>query len=317
MKKEKFIIVIAFCILQSAICNLQSFAQQLPLFSQYMLNDYFQNPAVAGSRNYFDAVSINRLQWVGITDAPRTYCFSMNGPITKKNMGIGGYLYSDIAGPTRRTGASGSYAYHIKIQEKIKLSLSLSAGIVQFAMDGSKLTLNDPSDYALNIYHSVMVADLGTSFYLYGTPKENGTGNWWLGGYAPQIFPAKLNLFQTPASTGTLATHLYFTGGYKLFLTDEFSAEPSFLLKFVSPAPMQVDIGTRVIYKQKTWLGVTYRTHDAMSFMAGYIYKENISFGYAYDFTTSGLKKYTDGTHELYISLRFKTPVAPAAPKAE
>src|ERR1035437_9464062 len=162
MMKEKYIIVYALCILQSVLCSLESFAQQLPTFSQYMLNDYFQNPAIAGSRNYFDAVSINRLQWVGITDAPRTYCFSMNGPITKKNMGVGGYIYSDITGPTRRTGASGSYAYHIKLQEKIKLSLSVSAGIEQFAIDGSKLPLNDPTDYALNVYRSVVVADLGT-----------------------------------------------------------------------------------------------------------------------------------------------------------
>ena len=314
MKMKKIFLAFSFWLLASGL-----YAQQLPLFSQYMLNDYFQNPAIAGSRNYFDAVSINRLQWIGITDAPRTYCLSMNGPITKKNMGVGGYLYSDIAGPTRRTGASGSYAYHIKLKEKIKLSLSVSAGIMQFAVDGSKLTLNDPSDYTLTIYHSVMVADLGTSFYLYGMPKENGTGNWWLGGYAPQLFPAKLNLFQSTASSGTLATHMYFMGGYKLFLTDEFSAEPSFLLKFVSPTPMQADIGTRIIYKQKAWLGATFRTHDAMSFMAGYIYKDNLSFGYAYDFTTSGLKKYTDGTHELYIALRFKTPTSAsaAAPKVE
>ena len=307
-----------FLFLPTAYCLLPtcSFAQQLPLFSQYMLSDYFHNPAVAGSRNYFDAVSINRLQWAGITDAPRTYCLSMNGPIPGKNMGVGGYLYSDITGPTRRTGASASYAYHIKLQEKIKLSLSLSAGVVQYAMDGSKLTLNDPSDYALNIYHSVVVPDLGTSFYLYSDPKENGTGNWWFGGYAPQLYASKLKLFTTPVPTGNLVTHMYFMGGYRLFISDDFSAEPSFLLKFVSPAPVQLDLGERVVYKQKAWLGTTFRTHDAMTFMAGYIYKENLSFGYAYDFTTSGLKKYTNGTNELYISLRFKTP-GPPAPKAE
>src|SRR5665811_2127063 len=89
-------------------------AQQLPLFSQYMINDYFQNPAIAGSRPYFDAVSANRLQWVGITDAPRTYALSMNGPLKGTNMGVGGYVFTDVAGPTRRIGASGSYAYHIK-----------------------------------------------------------------------------------------------------------------------------------------------------------------------------------------------------------
>lgn len=290
------------------------FAQQLPLFSQYMVNDYFQNPAIAGSRPYVDAVSASRLQWIGITDAPRTYALSVNGPIKAKNMGLGGYLFTDITGPTRRIGFSGSYAYHIKLTEKIKLSLSLSAGVVQFAVDASKLTLNNPSDYVfVGGYQSKIVPDLGTSFYLYGLPKENGTGNWWLGGYVPQVFPAKLKLFDNPTPTGTLATHFYSMGGYHLFITDEFSLEPSFLLKFVSPVPTQIDLGARVLYKKKVWIGGTYRTNDAISIMAGYTYKDNITFGYSYDITTSNLKKYSNGTHELIIGFRFKAPAPPPA----
>lgn len=293
-------------------------AQQLPLFSQYMLNDYFQNPAIAGSRPYFDATSANRLQWTGITDAPRTYALSMNGPVKAKNMGVGGYLFSDVSGPTRRSGLSGSYAYHIKIQEKIKISLALSAGVMQFAVDATKLTLENTNDYVFaGGYESKTVPDLGTSFYLYGLPKDNGTGNWWFGGYVPQIFPSKLKLFDNPTPTGTLATHFYFTGGYKLFLTDEFSGEPSFLVKFVSPTPAQIDIGARVLYKNKMWVGGTYRTKDAMSMMVGYTYRENLTIGYSYDITTSGLKNYSNGSHELMIGLRFNAPVAPVAQKAE
>ena len=319
MKKEKFIIVVSLFILQFIFCNLQSvFAQQLPLFSQYMINDYFENPAIAGSHPYFDVISANRLQWVGITDAPRTYALSMNGPIKAKNMGVGGYLFTDVTGPTRRIGCSGSYAYHVKINEKIKISLSLSAGVLQWATDGSKVTLdnsNDPVYYGG--YKSEVVPDLGTSFYIYNQPKDNGTGNWWFGGYVPQIFPAKLNLFTTPTPTGKLATHFYAMGGYKLFLTDEFTAEPSFLVKFVSPVPTQIDLGARVFYKHKLWIGGTYRTSDAMSAMVGYTYKDNLTFGYSYDITTSGLKKYSSGTHELMIGLRFKAPVAPTVPKSE
>ncbi|MBI3501508.1 MAG: type IX secretion system membrane protein PorP/SprF [Bacteroidetes bacterium] len=291
-------------------------AQQLPLFTQYMFNDYFENPAIAGSRPYFDVVSANRLQWLGITDAPRTYALSANGPIKAKNMGVGGYLFTDIAGPTRRIGASGSYSYHIKLTEKIKISLSLSAGVLQWATDATKLTLDNPNDYVFaNGYLSKVVPDLGASFYLYGLPKDNGTGNWWLGGYVPQLFQAKLKLFETPTPTGTLATHFYIMGGYKLFLTDEFSAEPSFLVKFVSPAPVQIDLGARFFYKNKIWVGGTYRTKDAMSMMVGYMYKENLSFGYSYDITTTALKKYSNGTHELMIGLRFKSTPPPTAPK--
>jgi len=294
------------------LLSIGMFAQQLPLFSQYMLNDYFQNPAVAGSRPFFDAVSANRLQWIGIIDAPRTYALSMQGPIKNKNMGVGGYLFTDVTGPTRRMGFSGSYAYHVKINEEIKLSLSLSAGAVQFAVDATKLTLDNTGDYVFaNGYQSKVVADLGTSFYLYNLPKSNGTGNWWVGGYVPQIFPAKLNLFDNPKPTGKLATHFYGMAGYKLFLTDEFALEPSLLFKMVAPTPAQVDLGARVIYKNKAWAGTTFRTKDAMAILVGYTYKENLTFGYSYDVTTSNLKNYNNGTHELMIGLRFKAPTDP------
>lgn len=316
--KKIFIIVVVTLLLPFGKAGDGLFAQQLPLFSQYMLNDYFQNPAVAGSRPYFDAISANRLQWTGITDAPRTYALSLHGPIRAKNMGVGGYLFTDVAGPTRRIGFSGSYAYHLKLTEKIKISLALSAGVMQFAVDASKLTLDNTGDYVFaNGYQSKIVPDLGTSFYLYSPAKENGTGNWWVGGYVPQIFPAKLKLFETPNPTGSLATHFYFTGGYKIFLTDDFSAEPSLLLKVVSPAPAQIDLGARIFYKNKVWIGSTYRTLDAITAMVGYTHKDNLTFGYSYDITTSNLRNYNNGTHELMIGLRFKAPAVPAEPKAE
>ena len=306
MKKSVFFIC---CLLFTVCC---SSAQQLPQFSQYMLNDYFQNPAVAGSRQqYFSAMSANRLQWLGITDAPRTYCISMNGPLQRWNMGVGGYLFTDIVGPTRRIGLSGSYSYHIKLMEKapcgeespMKLSMALSAGILQFAIDGSKLTLNDNTDYILNHYQSTIVPDFGSGAYLY-------CDRWWFGTAIPQIYPASLKNLNTHADIkGRIVMHSYTSGGYRFFLTDEFSAEPSFLIKYVRPAPVQIDIGSRIIYKQKNWIGITYRTKDAISIMAGLIYMENLSFGYAYDILTTNLKNYSDGTHELIIAIRFNAPV--------
>jgi type IX secretion system PorP/SprF family membrane protein len=311
MKKRIFSIGILVWLLLLGGAHLS--AQQLPVFSQYMLNDYFHNPAIAGTRPCFDAVSANRLQWTGITDAPRSYVLSLHGPIKSLNMGVGGYLFSDITGPTRRAGFSGTYAYHIKVQEKINVSLSLSAGMVQFAVDISKLTLDNPTDYVFaSSYTSKIVPDLGASFLVYDFSHEDGNGNWWVGGYAPQLFPVKLNLFYNPQPTGRLVPHFYGMGGYKLFITNDFFAEPNFLVKFVSPAPFQIDIGGRVIYKNKAWLGLTYRTKDAMSVIGGYTYKENITFGYSYDITTTNLKTYSNGTHELVVGFRFKTTTSPS-----
>ena len=60
-----------------------------------------------------------------------------------------------------------------------------------------------------------------------------------------------------------------------------------------------------LLQKQKVWLGVAYRTMDAASAMIGYLFKQNLLFGYSYDFTTSNLRNYSSGTHELMFGVRF------------
>src|SRR3954471_16155518 len=86
-------------------------AQQLPQYSQYMLNELAINPAVAGRDNFSEVRSNSRHQWTGIPDAPRTYMLGVQGPLKRENMGIGMNIYTDIVGPTRRTGINFSYAY--------------------------------------------------------------------------------------------------------------------------------------------------------------------------------------------------------------
>src|SRR5687768_16442336 len=103
-----------------------SMAQQLPQFSQYMFNQYAFNPAYTGVTDSWEAVTNNRYQWLGITDAPRTFTLSAQGPLKKENMGLGGYVYTDNVGPTRRLGFQTSYAYHIRLNETIQLSFGLS-----------------------------------------------------------------------------------------------------------------------------------------------------------------------------------------------
>ena len=114
------------------------YAQQLPQYSQYMLNDFSMNPAIAGRNNFWEAKSNNRYQWVGITDAPRTYVLTLQGPFKNLKMGIGGSIFTDIVGPTRRTGGNLAYAYHIKLNSTYKLSFGVNAGVLQYSIDGSK-----------------------------------------------------------------------------------------------------------------------------------------------------------------------------------
>jgi type IX secretion system PorP/SprF family membrane protein len=275
-------------------------AQQLPHYSQYMINDYVMNPAIGGKENYFIGMSDNRYQWGGITDAPRTYTLSMHGPLKYEHMGVGGQLFTDIVGPTRRTGFYASYAYHVPLAQNLHLSLGLSAGVLQFTIDAQKITLHDPGDLTLtNSLQSVLTPDFGTGVYLY-------SDRFWLGFSAMQLQQNKLRFFDYMSDTKSVMNrHFYGTLGYRFPVGSDFVIEPSALLKYVAPVPFQFDVSVRAIYKEKFWLGASFRNRDALVAYTGFIYRENLIFGYAYDYSTTNLRNYNSGTHELVIGVRF------------
>lgn len=289
-------------------------AQQLPHYSNYMLNNYAMNPAVGGTNPYFEGISNNRYQWIGITDAPRTYILTLNGPTKSLNVGLGGLLFTDIVGPTRRTGFYLSYAYHLKITENIKLSMGISAGALQFMVDASKITLRDQSDQVIsNGIQSLITPDFGAGLYAYSADKK-----WYAGASVPQILQNRIRFYEVQStSLSKLATHFYITGGYRYNLNENIRIEPSVMVKFVKPAPVQFDLGLRAVYRDKFWIGSAYRYLDAVSAMLGYTMQQNLTFAYSYDFTTTNIRKYSTGTHELVIGVKFHKVERHAVPEAK
>ncbi len=283
--------------------------QQLPQLTQYQFNDYIFNPAIAGSRPFFELRSGHRYQWVGIQDAPRTFTFSGTTPVGEK-MGVGGYLFTDIVGPTRRTGFQLSYAYHLRLTEDVKLSLSVSAGLLQFLIDGSKIQFHDPGDPVLDDQlRGELVPDAKFGFYLYGE-------RFWFGATAPQLLRNKVTFLDEADETlSRMEDHYYAMGGYRFPLGEDWKLEPSFLVKYTSPVPAKIDLNATVRYKDTFWLGAGYRTNDAYCAMVGYWLKKTFQFGYSYDIITSNLRNYSTGTHEVMLAITLgKEAAAPAAP---
>jgi type IX secretion system PorP/SprF family membrane protein len=274
-------------------------AQQLPIYSQYMLNDFSMNPAIAGTQDYFNVKSDNRFQWIGITDAPRTYILTFDGPIASQHIGIGTYVFTDITGPTRRTGFTTSYSYHLQLTKTLKLSFGLSAGVLQFAVDGQAISLQDNNDQALvNQLESAIVPDFAAGLYLYGS-------NFYAGLAVPQVIPftAKLNNFAD--AQNIMVTHYYATAGYNFNLGNNFSFKPCVVANYVFPVPPQFDMGARILYMEKFWVGGGYRTMDAAYAMIGYVYQKDLTFGFSYDYPVTDIRNYSFGTTELYIGIIF------------
>lgn len=277
-----------------------SFSQQLPQFTQYMFNQYAFNPAYAGVNPSWEAVTNNRYQWMGITDAPRTFTLSAQGPMKKENMALGGYVYTDNVGPTRRLGFQTSYAYHVRLNENISLSFGLSVGFNQWMLDADKITTYHPGDiYFSNGLLKSTDMDGKFGFYLYHT-------DWYFGASVEQLLHNKLTFLSTQiGSESYMEDHFNIHGGYTFHLSDDWDIDPSALLKIGAPAPPKFDIGLRGTYKKMLWLGGGYRTNDAAYALVGYCYKNQLKIGYSFDFTTTDLRNYSSGTHELMLGFVF------------
>lgn len=275
-------------------------AQQLPQFTQYMFNQYAYNPAYAGVQDNWEAVTNNRYQWVGITDAPRTFTLAANGPLKKDNLALGGYVYTDVVGPTRRLGFQTSFSYHLRLTQTIQLSFGLSLGFNQWILDADKITPYHNDDfYFSNGLLKSFDPDGKFGLYLYHD-------DWFVGASIEQIFHDRLSFLETQVgSESFLEDHYYFLAGYDFHLGDKWDIQPSTLLKLGPPAPFKLDLNLRITYNNMFWAGAGVRLRDAITYMAGFKYNDMLTIGYGFDVTTTDLKNYNSGTHELMLGISF------------
>jgi len=273
-------------------------AQQLHFHSQYMFNPYLHNPAFAGTKDYTVLTASYRNQWTGFTDAPTTGTLSGHFAL-KDNMGLGLGLYSDKTGPTSRIGGVASYAFHIPFDNS-KLSFGLSAMIFQYSLDKTKLTTDIPGDLAVQGELVSQIVPEATFGMLFHGKK------YFIGLSVPQLIQMQVDL-GPDNDPNEMTRHLYASGGYRFNIADNLELEPSLMLKATAAAPVQLDINSKVIYQEKVWVGFSFRTGDAAVAMLG-LEIEDFSFGYSYDFTTSNLKSYSSGSHEIFLGYRIGWP---------
>ncbi|MGZ3861929.1 MAG: PorP/SprF family type IX secretion system membrane protein [Bacteroidia bacterium] len=273
------------------------FSQQLPLFTNYLFNAYAFNPAVVGSNPYIQANLNYRNQWTGFDGAPKTYMASIYGPFRKSTkVAMGGMIMSDVAGLFQRTAGYFTYAYHVKLNDKWKLGMALSAGVAQYRVKLYDVRAYDKDDELLtgNVI-SKMAFDANAGLYVY-------RNNFFAGLSGYQVADNKINFAH---SGSRQVPHMYLMTGYTYKVNKKFDLQPSVLLKYASPS-VQPEISLKAIYRQQLWMGLSYRMNDAYSFMLGVVCKERINIAYAYDLPFSGIRKYTSGSHEIMFTYAFK-----------
>ncbi len=299
------------------------FAQQVPMYSQYIMNGFLINPSFAGRDGYTTVNLTVREQWVGMAGAPSTYAASFQTRILKNSfiskstavrkkiikptkggkVGLGGYVFNDNNGIMKRSGVQFAYSYHIAMGRTGGIPNDLSFGLAltayQFAINTNGLIF-DPDDPILNTYdRSVFIPDFnfGASFT---------TSKYYLGFAMTNLLRGSLLFADTSATRRNELGNFFLTGGYKFQLNREWIFEPSAFIKasdmFLNS--LQVDLTARVYYLEDYWAGISWRTNDAIVALMGVKY-DRFYFAYAFDFTLTDIRKQSFGTHELSLAVKF------------
>jgi type IX secretion system PorP/SprF family membrane protein len=291
---KKLIIVFFAISLQSV------FAQQLPLLSQYVFNKYAFNPAVAGSEDRFVILSGFRSQWTGFDGAPQTASLTMHGPLGSGSC-IGADVYNDQLGATFELGFHAAYTYQVFLDKDTRWAFGLQVGGVQYSVDGTLLSTYEPDDQVVpQAMTSAFLADATFGTYLFSDKFYAGASVFHLTNSAIAFsndFPQD--------QLGVLDRHLVLMGGLKLDAGEKLMVEPSFMMRAVTGAPLQIDFSSRLVYDKKYWFGLTYRTRAAWIAMVGIDISEHFVLGYGFDYSTTEIQSFSNGTHEVILGWKF------------
>ncbi|OFY35437.1 MAG: hypothetical protein A2W91_08465 [Bacteroidetes bacterium GWF2_38_335] len=275
--------------------------QQLPQFSQRMIDESVFNPAVIGTRDFSSVKLHHRSQWLGFDNAPSTQTFSYDGIINEK-MGAGGYVLNDITGPTRRLGFNLAYSYHVKISDYF-LSFGLSATFLQFGIDGTKIDLHQSDDPIVteDISDKAWKPDAAFGTYFYND-------KFYVGFSVQQLFQSKFRLDGLDGINASmpLTRHYFITSGYKMELNENIMLDPSFQFNGTIGSPAQFDLNVKAYYKNKIMGGLSFRVNDALVMLLGIKIQDIFTIAYSYDLTVSKFRKYNSGSHEILIAFHIK-----------
>jgi type IX secretion system PorP/SprF family membrane protein len=286
--------------------NANAFAQQDPMYSQYVFNGLLINPAYAGTREVLTATALYRNQWINIPGAPKTGVFSMDSPVKNQKVGVGLNVVVDKIGVTNRIGIAGIYSYKLYFNRGV-LSFGILGGVGFFNSTNSEVKYSNSStiDPAfMTDYHKVLP---NFSFGMY-----YHSDRFFVGLSMMDILGKSIENMLYPNLSNDLTisvvNHYFLNSGYVFDLTPDIKFQPSFLLKYVGGAPLEEDINGIFSFYDLLCLGVSYRSYASLGFLSQIKINNQLSLGYSYEYSTNELSNFTSGSHE--IILRYQLDIS-------
>ncbi len=294
------------------ITGLAAFAQQDAQFSMNMFNRLAVNPAYAGMNKALCATLLYRQQWTSFPGAPKTGLLSVDfGEVLYGGVGL--TVDQDQLGFDKTLNAKLAYSFHLPLGPGT-LGIGAEAGMLQKAITGNFIapdgSIGSGPDQSIPwTGASAVTYDLGLGLYY--------TTNRLYVGLSSDHLPEQQLSKKVQGSydfTYTVARHYYVMAGYTFQLGQQFDLTPSVLAKSDASAT-QLDLNLIAKWNKMVFIGASYRISDAIVGIVGleksFTPKLTAKFGYSYDLTSSTIKNYSSGSHEIMLGFCYKIKSEP------
>lgn len=294
-------------------------AQQDPQFTVGQYHGLaYQNPAVVGSHDAICATLVGRMQWVGFGGEPKTFLFNVQGPfeLFNKDHGAGLTVMSDKLGQETTMIVKGSYAYKFNLGDGV-LSAGVSLGYISKSI-GNDWDAIDGTGQDVAIPFGASEGGFDMDFGLSYKIQDKLTIGLSATHLTATAFNATLDDKITTGDSRLFNYQIdrtfYVAAQYQMPIGSDgiWVLKPGLFVK-TNAVSTSVQIGGLMEYEGQFWGGIDYRFQDAVALMLGANFQMNgqnagggmLKVGYSYDFSTSNIRNFSSGSHELFVRYCF------------
>jgi type IX secretion system PorP/SprF family membrane protein len=297
MKKLLYIASLIFVVGQAT-------AQNEAIFTQYTVQPFLLNPAVAGFDDLHQIRLNYRSSFTGFPDAPNTYALNYNGPVNK-NIGLGGQIFGENVASTFRYTVKGAYAFHADIDDW-RLAAGFSTSFSNFRLrnrviGGYEFQEGDPD--AIEALDGKNTFDAALGFH---ARYRNQT---FVGLTFPTLISARLDDIEGDDDDGRGGLdHFILRVGQDIRIRERnFKVTPSVLISRVFGSPFRVDFNAIASFLDEQFVaGLGYRAGagNDVGVLLGTKF-DRLRLFYSYDINFGRFQTYNGGSHEITLGFDF------------
>lgn len=273
------------------------YAQQDPMYTQYMYNMNVVNPAYAGSRGTLSIGMLGRTQWTAVDGGPKTVTFDAHAPVGRK-VGMGLSMIADEIGPAKEQNIYADFSYTVTTSLEGRLAFGLKAGVT--LLDVNLLDVVLPQTQ--NSDDPLFDENINQAFPNFGAGVYYYNEKFYVGLSVPNILKSEHIDDENVNTVASEEAHFFLTSGYVFNLSSTLKFKPSVMFRGVTGAPLSIDINANFLMYERFEVGASYRVQDAVSLLFNFGVTRSFRVGYAYDYTISDFSNsMTGGSHELFL----------------